>query len=57
VFLFGALAPVLLGYLKGTVGLAGSFSVLAVVYVVGGALLLLAAGRFFGADRAAASAP
>ena len=44
-------SSVLLGYLKGDVGLAGSFVILAGVYVVGGAALLLAAKVFFATDR------
>jgi MFS family permease len=56
VFLFGALAPVLLGYLKGTVGLAGSFPILAGVYVLGGAALVLAAKYSFAVDRGRALA-
>lgn len=50
VYLFGAIAPVLLGWLKGLVGLSFSFSMLAAVYVAGGIALLVAARFFFRAD-------
>lgn len=55
VYLFGAIAPVLLGWLKGSIGLSFSFSLLALVYVVGGSAALVAAKFFFSADRQSAS--
>jgi MFS family permease len=54
VYLFGAIAPVLLGWLKGAVGLSLSFSLLAVVYAVGGTAALIGAKVFFTRDHALA---
>lgn len=50
-YLVGALAPVLLGVLKGSLGLSFSFSLLAVVYAAGGTAALLAATFFFARDH------
>ena len=51
VYLFGALAPVLLGWMKGSVGLSLCFSSLGAVYVVGGSAALVAAKWPFECDH------
>ncbi|MGH7944834.1 MAG: MFS transporter [Opitutaceae bacterium] len=51
VYLFGAIAPVLLGALKGQFGLSFSFSLLALVYVTGGIAATMAGGIFFARDQ------
>jgi MFS family permease len=51
VYLFGALAPVLLGWMKGAVGLSLSFSLLAVIYIIGGAAILVGAKFYFAGDH------
>ncbi len=55
VYLFGALAPVILGSLKGQIGLSQAFSLLAGVYLVGGAAAIMGAKLFFARDRALAT--
>jgi len=55
VYLFGALAPVLLGWMKGSVGLSLCFSSLAAVYAFGGAAALVAARWPFACDHQLAS--
>lgn len=54
VYLFGAIAPVLLGWMKGAVGLSLSFSLLAVVYAVGGSAALIASRWRFAHDQRSA---
>jgi MFS family permease len=56
VYLFGAIAPVLLGALKGEIGLSQAFGLMAIVYLVGGAALILGANLFFSRDHQRASA-
>ena len=56
VYLFGALAPVLLGGVKGSAGLSLGFSSLALVYAVGGSAALIAARWSFTRDQKLASA-
>lgn len=43
VYLVGSLAPLLLGILKGSIGLSAGLSLLSVAYVIGGLAILLAA--------------
>lgn len=50
-YLVGAFAPVALGFLKGTVGLSLSFSLLGGVYAVGGIAVIVAARFFFRNDH------
>ena len=56
VYLFGAIAPVLLGWMKGAVGLSLSFSCLALVYATGGTAALIAAKWRFSRDHQLAGA-
>jgi len=55
-FLTGAFAPLALGAAKQAFGLSAGFSLLAVVYFVGGGAILLASKRFFAADYRAVHA-
>lgn len=50
-YLVGAVAPLGLGLLKGGMGLAAGFSLLATVYVAGGALIVVATRWSFQRDR------
>jgi len=55
-FLFGAIAPVVLGSIKETMGLAAGFSLLSVVYVIGAVGLWAGGHRCFAADHSRAQA-
>jgi sugar phosphate permease len=54
VYLFGALAPVVLAVLKGHVGMAAALSLLSISYVGGGVALLVGAIVLFARDHQAA---
>lgn len=49
-FLMGAFAPLILGILKPIIGLAMSFSLLSLFYLVGGILIYIAVKRWFNTD-------
>jgi MFS family permease len=54
VYLIGALAPTILGALKGGLGLSMGFSMLALAYLVGGVALQIGGKYFFANDHKAA---
>lgn len=49
-YVVAAAAPVLLGYLKPTLGLGGGLSSLSIAYVLGGCFLLVALAKFYKRD-------
>lgn len=55
-FLFGSIAPVILGFIKETMGLATGFSFLSLVYLVGAFGLWAGGHRCFAADHSRANA-
>jgi hypothetical protein len=49
-FIFGSLAPLIMGWSKGAFGLSASVSTLALIYSLAGAIVLIAQCAFFKKD-------